>query len=123
MPLAPDEDGWLLVSASALAYADGVLVALSEEGVDETIGHFVQAAKRAERAGFDFIELHSAHRYLLHQFLSPLSNHLTDCWGGLLENSMRFSLRDSPPRRASHACSHARRTHVTDRLGRWRFYV
>ncbi|WP_378949807.1 NADH:flavin oxidoreductase/NADH oxidase [Mesorhizobium sp. ANAO-SY3R2] len=93
-PLGADEDAWPVVSASAFAYADGWQVpqALSEQGIEETIGHFVQAAKRAERAGFDFIELHSAHGYLLHQFLSPLSNQRTDKWGGSLENRMRFPI-------------------------------
>ena len=65
--------------------------ALDEAGIDRTIGHFVAAAKRAERTGFDFVELHCAHGYLIQTFLSPLSNHRTDQWGGSLENRMRLA--------------------------------
>ena len=64
--------------------------ALDEAGIERTIEAFVQAAKRAARAGFDFVELHGAHGYLLHQFLSPISNKRTDRWGGSLENRMRL---------------------------------
>ncbi len=62
------------------------------ESRNEGDDNFGKAAERAARVGFEFIELHSAHGYLLHQFLSPLSNHRTDQWGGSLENRMRFPL-------------------------------
>lgn len=92
--LGPDEDPWPTVSASAIGLDDGgpAPLALDEEGIAHIIGSFAEAARRAARAGFDFIELHSAHGYLLHQFLSPLSNKRTDRWGGSLENRMRFPI-------------------------------
>jgi 2,4-dienoyl-CoA reductase-like NADH-dependent reductase (Old Yellow Enzyme family) len=91
-PLKPNEDPWPVVSASAIPFAEGWQTphALEEAEIEALIGHFVKAARRAERAGFDFIELHGAHGYLLHQFISPLSNKRTDRWGGSLENRMRL---------------------------------
>ncbi|MBA3449079.1 MAG: NADH:flavin oxidoreductase/NADH oxidase [Pseudaminobacter sp.] len=92
--LLPGEDPWPIVSASAVAFDEGWQTpqALDEEGIEGIIARFAESAGRAARAGFDFIELHSAHGYLLHQFLSPLSNRRTDKWGGSLENRMRFPL-------------------------------
>jgi 2,4-dienoyl-CoA reductase-like NADH-dependent reductase (Old Yellow Enzyme family) len=90
--LGANEDPWTIVSASPLAFAEGWQVPqeLDEAGIERVVSLFAEAARRAVRVGFDFIELHSAHGYLLHQFLSPLSNKRTDKWGGSLENRMRF---------------------------------
>jgi 2,4-dienoyl-CoA reductase-like NADH-dependent reductase (Old Yellow Enzyme family) len=66
---------------------------LDEAGMDRVVEAFVQSARRAERAGFDLVELHAAHGYLLSEFLSPVSNQRTDAWGGSAENRMRFPLR------------------------------
>ncbi|WP_315919704.1 NADH:flavin oxidoreductase/NADH oxidase [Mesorhizobium sp. SP-1A] len=93
-PLKAGQDPWPVVSASAIAYDEGWQVphALDEEEIGEVIGHFADSGRRAARAGFDFIELHGAHGYLIFQFLSPLSNRRTDRWGGSLENRMRFAI-------------------------------
>lgn len=88
-----EEGGWTTVSASAIAF-DGFRepVALDEAGIARVIDDFRAAAGRAARAGFDLVEVHAAHGYLVHQFLSPLSNRRTDRWGGTLENRARLLL-------------------------------
>lgn len=93
-PLQPLEDPWPVVSASAIAYDQGWQTphALDDDEILATVRHFADAARRAERAGFDFVELHGAHGYLIFQFLSPLSNRRTDRWGGPLENRMRLAV-------------------------------
>ncbi|SER36425.1 2,4-dienoyl-CoA reductase [Faunimonas pinastri] len=91
-PLSAEQDAWQTVAPSALPFAPGwhVPEALDEAGIERLIGRFAEAARRAERAGFEFAEIHGAHGYLIHEFLSPLSNHRTDRWGGSLENRMRL---------------------------------
>ena len=93
-PLPPGEDPWPTAAPSALPFADGwhVPEALDANGLERVIAAFVQAAKRAVRLGFDAIELHAAHGYLLHEFLSPFSNKRTDSYGGSAESRMRFPL-------------------------------
>jgi 2,4-dienoyl-CoA reductase-like NADH-dependent reductase (Old Yellow Enzyme family) len=94
-PLGPNEEPWQTVSSSATPFGEGWHVphALSSEEIDATIEAFVQSARRAVRLGFDVIEIHSAHGYLLHEFLSPLVNARTDDYGGSLENRLRMPLR------------------------------
>ena len=93
--LADDERGWEPIGPSAIAFADGYRVprAMSSSEIDATVAQFVAAARRSLAAGFEVVEIHAAHGYLLHEFLSPLSNHRTDEYGGSLENRMRFPLR------------------------------
>lgn len=88
------ENGWQTVAPSALAFHanDQVPQALTIAEIKEIIQSFADAAKRAVAAGFDLIELHAAHGYLLHQFLSPLSNQRTDEYGGSFENRIRLTL-------------------------------
>jgi 2,4-dienoyl-CoA reductase-like NADH-dependent reductase (Old Yellow Enzyme family) len=91
----PKEGGWTVVAPSPIPFADGdpSPVALDEAGIDQVVAAFEAAARRALDAGFRLIEIHAAHGYLLHEFLSPLSNHRQDQYGGSLENRMRLVLR------------------------------
>lgn len=86
--------GWSTVSASAIAFypEDDVPQALDADGIKKVITDFQTAALRALQAGYKLIEIHAAHGYLIHQFLSPLSNHRTDNYGGSFENRTRLLL-------------------------------
>jgi 2,4-dienoyl-CoA reductase-like NADH-dependent reductase (Old Yellow Enzyme family) len=88
------QGGWQTEGPSAVPHKDSELapLALDAPGLARVRDAFVAAAKRAERLGLDALELHSAHGYLLHQFLSPISNKRTDRYGGTLENRMRYPL-------------------------------
>ena len=88
------EGGWPVVGPSAVAFADSYPqpTALDAAGIEKVIADFRSAAARALAAGFQVIELHAAHGYLLHEFLSPLSNHRTDQYGGSFENRIRLLL-------------------------------
>jgi 2,4-dienoyl-CoA reductase-like NADH-dependent reductase (Old Yellow Enzyme family) len=91
-PLPDEAGGWPIVGASPIPFADGYRVPI-ELGTMELASirdHFRAAAVRAKDAGFRFLELHAAHGYLLHSFLSPLSNQRRDAYGGSLENRARF---------------------------------
>ncbi|MFV5405657.1 NADH:flavin oxidoreductase/NADH oxidase [Acinetobacter sp. 228] len=93
--IAPDQPhGWQTVSASNLPFQadEHPPKALSHSEIEQVIADFAKSAKRAVDAGFDMIELHAAHGYLLHQFMSPLSNKRDDQYGGSLENRIRLTL-------------------------------
>jgi NADPH2 dehydrogenase len=92
IPLA--EGGWQTQAPSAVPHKQGEAapLALDAPGLARIRDAFVAAAKRAERLGIDAIELHCAHGYLLHQFLSPISNQRTDQYGGSLQNRLRYPL-------------------------------
>ena len=93
--IAPDHaHGWQTVAPSALPFnaADRSPVALTRDGMVEIREAFAQAARRSARLGIDAIQVHAAHGYLLHEFLSPISNQRSDEYGGSLENRLRFPL-------------------------------
>ena len=93
-PLGQDENPWQTVSASALPFSEGGPAphAMSAAEIQRVVGQFRDAARRAHAAGFKVVEVHGAHGYLGHQFLSPLSNRRTDQYGGTLANRARFLL-------------------------------
>ncbi|MGO4905392.1 NADH:flavin oxidoreductase/NADH oxidase [Flavobacterium sp. W20_MBD1_R3] len=88
------QGGWDTVAPSEVAYhhTENAPVALDEAGIQKVVSDFKSATKRAVQAGFQVMEIHAAHGYLLHQFLSPLSNFRTDEYGGSFENRIRFTL-------------------------------
>lgn len=92
--IAVDEGGWRPYAPSGVPHREHepTPLALDAAGLERVKRAFVESAKRAARLGIDAIEVHAAHGYLLHQFLSPLANHRDDAYGGSLENRMRFPL-------------------------------
>lgn len=93
--LTTEAGGWPVIGPSAIPFDEGypVPTVLDAAGIEEVFNAFLAATDRALLAGFQVIEIHAAHGYLLHEFLSPLSNHRTDEYGGSLENRMRLLLR------------------------------
>ncbi len=93
-PLAADKGGWTNIAPSPIPFAEGhpVPAEMDEKAITQTIAMFAAIARRAREAGFDIIEIHAAHGYLVHEFLSPLSNRRTDRYGGSFDNRVRFLL-------------------------------
>ena len=90
--LTEPEGGWPIVAPSSIPFDEGCIIptALSDIGITEIAAAFVDAARRSLLAGVQVVEIHAAHGYLLHQFLSPLSNKRTDQYGGSFENRTRL---------------------------------
>ena len=100
---ATEEKPWQTIAPSAIAHVQGwhVPAELDAGGIKALRDAFASSTRRAERAGFDLVELHAAHGYLLHQFLSPHSNKRSDAYGGTLEKRMRAPLEIAEGIRAS----------------------
>jgi 2,4-dienoyl-CoA reductase-like NADH-dependent reductase (Old Yellow Enzyme family) len=94
-PLAPDKGGWQPMAPSSVPFQDRspVPAEMTLQDVEKVVSQFRTAAQRSLQAGFEVLELHMAHGYLLHEFLSPLSNRRKDDFGGPLENRERFPLK------------------------------
>ena len=93
-PLAPGKGAWPIIAPSAIAFGEGYAVPqeMDEKTIADTVALFAASARRAREAGFDIIELHGAHGYLISTFLSPITNRRTDRYGGSFENRIRFLL-------------------------------
>ncbi|MEE2046538.1 NADH:flavin oxidoreductase/NADH oxidase, partial [Nocardiopsis tropica] len=92
-PVAPADGGWATVGPSAAPFHDHPApTALTVEEIGQLVRDFAAAAERSLAAGFQVVEVHGPHGYLLNSFLSPAANHRTDAYGGSLENRMRFPL-------------------------------
>ena len=120
-PLA--EGGWQTEAPSALAHKEGELppLALDAQGLKRVREAFVAAARRAMRLGIDAIEVHGAHGYLLHQFLSPIANQRTDQYGGTLAQPPALSARNVRRGAGGLSAGQAgRHQGLRDRLGRGR---
>ncbi|SFE51696.1 2,4-dienoyl-CoA reductase [Chitinophaga sp. CF118] len=93
--ISPENGGWKEIHApSAIPFSEhyGMPIALTADGIKKVVADFKAAAKRSLEAGFQVIEIHAAHGYLIHEFLSPLSNHRTDEYGGSFENRIKVLL-------------------------------
>jgi 2,4-dienoyl-CoA reductase-like NADH-dependent reductase (Old Yellow Enzyme family) len=101
---SPEQGGWPVVGLSPVPFdeADPVPIPLDDAGINGVIDAFEAGARRALKAGFRVLEIHAAHGYLLHEFLSPISNHRNDQYGGSLENRMRLLLQIAERLRRSY---------------------
>ncbi|MFA5826447.1 MAG: NADH:flavin oxidoreductase/NADH oxidase [Gallionellaceae bacterium] len=93
--ISSQEGGWQPLAPSALAFSadSNMPKEMNQADIDQVAGQFADATKRALTAGFEVVEIHMAHGYLLHEFLSPLTNHRSDAYGGSFENRARLPLR------------------------------
>ena len=114
--LPPTQDGWETYGPSALPHLPGETppTAMTRAHMDQVRDAFVAAAQRADRMGIDAIELHGAHGYLLHEFVSPVSNQRTDEYGGSFENRIRFPLEVFAAVRRAYTGVLGMRTSATD---------
>ncbi len=93
-PVSVADGGWELIAPSPIPFGDlSIPRQASRSDIEEVIEAFAQAARMAHLAGYEVVEIHAAHGYLLHQFLSPLANHRNDEYGGSLDNRMRLPLQ------------------------------
>jgi len=102
-PIPPDKGGWQTVAPSASPFRPGdpPPAALNRAEIHNIVEAFAAAARRARVAGFEVLEIHGAHGYLINEFLSPVSNHRTDDYGGSFENRIRFALETAEAVRRS----------------------